>query len=172
MIAVIGFLLTVSLGLFFYVLRCRWVLAYGVIELVIALDVIFLIPSADQLSFAARFFVVGLAHIQGCWSACRDLRYGARSRQHRQRLAAAMASGEIKGVGVNGTGWTSPGVTICPGTACARRIRSAAKAVEVSKAATRIKSCRTYLIQSLRLRQKEILNPNQHKRKDDTVSPY
>src|ERR1700737_1480125 len=46
---------------------------------------------------------------------------------------AVDACGEIKGVGVSGTGWTSSGVTICPGTACARRIRSVAKAVECQK---------------------------------------
>ena len=58
------------------------------------------------------------------------------------------ACGEIKGVGVSGTGWTSPGVTICPGTACASRIRSSARAVEMSNAAIRIESCRTYLIEA------------------------
>src|SRR6202043_2405884 len=46
--------------------------------------------------------------------------------------------GDINGVGVSGTGWTCPGVTTCPGTACASRIRSAAKAVEMLKAASRI----------------------------------
>src|SRR3984893_6869480 len=39
--------------------------------------------------------------------------------------------------------------------ACASRMRSDARAVEMPKAASRIESCRTYLIQSLRLRQKE-----------------
>ena len=40
---------------------------------------------------------------------------------------------DINGVGVSGAGWTTPGVTICPGSACASRIRSAAMAVEFGK---------------------------------------
>jgi hypothetical protein len=40
--AVIGFFVTVCLGLFFYWLRFRWQLVYGLVELVVALAVIFL----------------------------------------------------------------------------------------------------------------------------------
>jgi hypothetical protein len=40
--AVIGIFVTVCLGLFFYWLRCRRQLVYGLVELVVALAVIFL----------------------------------------------------------------------------------------------------------------------------------
>src|ERR1700680_1350556 len=40
--AVIGIFVTVCLGLFFYWLRCRWQLVYGLVELVVALAVIIL----------------------------------------------------------------------------------------------------------------------------------
>jgi hypothetical protein len=53
---------------------------------------------------------------------------------------------EISGVGTNGAGCTCPGIGARPGTvgtACASRIRSAAQAIEQSKAATRIARRRT-----------------------------
>jgi hypothetical protein len=40
--AVIGIFATICLGLFFYWLRCRWQLVYGLVELVVALAVIIL----------------------------------------------------------------------------------------------------------------------------------
>jgi hypothetical protein len=40
--ALIGIFVTFCLGLFFYWLRCRWRLVYGLVELVVALAVIFL----------------------------------------------------------------------------------------------------------------------------------
>ena len=55
---------------------------------------------------------------------------------------AVDACEDINGVGTSGTGWTCPGITTC-----ASCIRSAAKAVESARAASRIASCRRYLIE-------------------------
>ena len=56
--------------------------------------------------------------------------------------------GDINGVGASGAGWTCPGTGTCPGTACASRMLSDARPVEMSKVASRIESCRTYLIEA------------------------
>jgi hypothetical protein len=38
--AIIGIVITIFLGIFFYVMRCRWQLAYGVFEVLVSLVVI------------------------------------------------------------------------------------------------------------------------------------
>jgi hypothetical protein len=78
---------------------------------------------------------------------------------------------DINGVGVSGTGWTSPGVTICPGTACASRIRSSARAVECQMQRPELRVAgRTSSKASVCAKRNP--NPNQHKPKNGTVSPY
>jgi hypothetical protein len=91
--AVIGFFVTVCLGLFFYWLRCRWQLVYGLVELVVALAVIILTfyPQNNYLSSVGGPSLVGLVPVLRCRYERWDLRDGARARQHPQWIAAEMA---------------------------------------------------------------------------------
>jgi hypothetical protein len=58
---VIGIFVTIAFGLFFYLLRCRWQLFYGLVELVVALAVIFLTfyPQTNYFEFSQGPTLVG-----------------------------------------------------------------------------------------------------------------
>jgi hypothetical protein len=78
--ALIGIVVAIIFGFFFYVMRCRWQLAYGVFELLVSSAVIFLTfyPQSSYLllqefSWQGWFFSKGVGALAGIYVMVRGL---------------------------------------------------------------------------------------------------
>src|SRR3974377_761570 len=76
----VWFVITIGVGLFFYVLRCRRILYYGVIELIVAVVIIFLTfhPPfvtliADEYSWSGLLLSKGVGVLAGVYFMVRAL---------------------------------------------------------------------------------------------------